>query len=75
MPPILMQHDDDPKEVIRKKIGLTKDGKIPGFSLQGNRVLLAIYERPKVTKKGIQQIDPEDHSYVDFPRPLAACRT
>jgi co-chaperonin GroES (HSP10) len=54
---MLMKHDDDPKEVISKKIGLTNDGRIPGFSLQGNRVLLAIYERPNVTKSGIHLSD------------------
>ena len=52
MPPMLMVHDEDPKEVIYKKIGMVK-GKIPGFQLMGNRVLMAIYEMPEKTKSGL----------------------
>ena len=56
MPPMLMKHSEDPKETIYSKIGMKK-GVIPGFHLQGNRVLLAIYERPKVTASGIHLAD------------------
>ncbi len=56
MPPMRMQHETDPREDILKKIGM-KNGEIPGFHLQGNRVLLAIYERPKVTASGIHLAD------------------
>lgn len=57
MPPMLMKHDRDPADVIRDKIGLMPDGKIPGFELFGNRVLVGIYERPKVTASGIHLAD------------------
>jgi co-chaperonin GroES (HSP10) len=57
MPAMFMEHAEDPREVLSKKIGLTKDGTIPGFNLQGNRVLLAIYERPAVTKSGVHLSD------------------
>jgi co-chaperonin GroES (HSP10) len=57
MPPMIMQHDEDPREKIFKKVGLTKAGTIPGFELLGNRVLLGVYERPNVTKTGIHLAD------------------
>ncbi len=50
MPPMLMSHSEDPRDEIYKKIGLTKDGVIPGFTLFGNRVLLGVYERPSRMK-------------------------
>ena len=56
MPPMRMQHLVDPKKEIYSKIGM-EGGEIPGFHLQGNRVLLAIYERPKVTASGIHLAD------------------
>jgi co-chaperonin GroES (HSP10) len=51
-----MRHPDDPKQAIFDKIGMVKK-QIPGFHLQGNRVLIAIYERPAVTKSGIHLSD------------------
>lgn len=56
LPPMLMQHDEDPREVIFKKVGLKK-GEVPGFDLFANRVLVGIYERPKQTKSGILLAD------------------
>ena len=53
MPPMLMSHSEDPRDVVFKKIGIKKDGTIPGFQLFGNRVLVGIYERPEKTKTGI----------------------
>ena len=50
MPPMLMQHDQDPRDLIYKKIGMKKDLTIPGFKLLGNRVLIGVYERPVQTK-------------------------
>lgn len=52
MPAMLMQHDADPRDEIFKKIGMKK-GKLPDFTLFGNRVLLAVYERPEKTKSGL----------------------
>lgn len=52
MPAMLMQHDEDPAEVVFKKVGM-KNGKLPGFELMANRVLLGIYERPEQTKSKI----------------------
>ena len=49
MPPMRMLHDEDPRDVIFKKIGLKKDV-VPGFTLFGNRVLVAVYERPSKMK-------------------------
>lgn len=56
MPPMMMKHAEDPKKAIYSKLGM-QNGEIPGFHLQGNRVLLAIYERPKVTASGIHLAD------------------
>ena len=53
MPPMRMAHTEDPRAAIYAKIGLKKDGTIPGFELFGNRVLLGLYERPEKTKTGI----------------------
>ena len=60
---MLMRHDEDPSQLIFDKIGM-KNGKIPGFTLFGNRVLLGVYERPAKTKSGIilaDQTRNEDH--------------
>lgn len=57
MPPMLMEHVDDPAELIKNKVGLDKKGNIPGFTIHGNRVLVGIYERPKKTKSGIHLSD------------------
>jgi co-chaperonin GroES (HSP10) len=48
-----MVHEEDPKDVIFKQVGMTKDLKIPGFTLFGNRVLCGIYEMPEKTRSGI----------------------
>lgn len=52
MPAMLMVHDTDPKDIIFKQVGV-KNGKIPGFQLFGNRVLVGVYQRPEKTKSGI----------------------
>jgi co-chaperonin GroES (HSP10) len=53
MPPMTMVHTKDPAKVLLDKIGMTKDLKIPGFELFGNRVLVALYERPEKTAGGV----------------------
>lgn len=57
MPPMLMEHVEDPANIIKNKVGMKKDGSIPGFNIHGNRVLVGIYERPKKTKSGIHLSD------------------
>jgi co-chaperonin GroES (HSP10) len=57
MPFSLMEHTEDPRQEIYKKVGITKDGKIPGFKLHGSRVLLGMYQRPEKTKSGIHLPD------------------
>lgn len=52
MPAMVMQHDEDPVEVIFKRVGM-KNGKVPGFQLFGNRVLLGLYVRPEKTKSNL----------------------
>ena len=54
---MLMKHAENPRDVIYKKIGMTKDLIIPGFTLMGNRVLVGLYERPEVTTSGIHLPD------------------
>ena len=53
MPPMRMIHPENPRDVVYKKVGMTKDLKIPGFELFGNRVLCGLYERPEKTAGGI----------------------
>ena len=53
MPFMLMEHSEDPRNTIYKQVGITKEGKIPGFRLHGNRVLIGIYKRPEKTKSNI----------------------
>ena len=64
MPYMPMAHEEDPRDVIFKQIGLKKD-KIPGVKLLKNDVLVGIYMRPKVTKSGIhlsdQTIKEDEH--------------
>lgn len=49
-----MVHDVDPRQVIADKLGIKKlDKGIPGIELYGNRVLIAVYERPEKTKSGL----------------------
>ena len=57
MPPMLMQNDRDPAELIYERVGMKKPGVLPGFELMGNRVLIGIYERPNKTKSGIHLAD------------------
>lgn len=56
MPAMLMENREDPAEVIFKKVGM-KAGKIPGFELMANRVLLGLYVRPEKTKSGLYLSD------------------
>ena len=64
MPPMLMRHDGDPKQTIIDKIGMKK-GVIPGFNLQGNRVLIAIYMREKTSKITVSGIHIPDSSLAE----------
>ena len=57
MPFMPMAHKGDPREPILEKIGMKKLGELPGFEIMGNRVLVGIYERPKITKSGIHLAD------------------
>jgi co-chaperonin GroES (HSP10) len=57
MPFMLMEHENDPRQVIYKKIGMKKLGELPGFKLLRNDVLLGVYERPEKTKSGIHLPD------------------
>lgn len=54
MPFMLMEHEDDPRQVIYDKIGMKKLGEIPGFNLLRNDVLVGVYKRPTRTKSGIE---------------------
>jgi co-chaperonin GroES (HSP10) len=56
MPAMPMLHDEDPAEVLFKKVGM-KSGKIPGFELMANRVLLGLYVRPEKTQSGLYLSD------------------
>jgi co-chaperonin GroES (HSP10) len=47
-----MVHDEDPKELINKKIG-----DISGFKVMSNQVLIGVYERPEKTKSGLYLSD------------------
>lgn len=58
MPFMLMEHTEDPRNEIYKKVGISKDGVIPGFELHGNRILVGIYKRPEKTKSGLYLSDP-----------------
>lgn len=46
-------HEIDPAEKILKQIGMTELGKLPGFQLFGNRILVGIYERPEKLESGV----------------------
>jgi hypothetical protein len=52
MPATLMQHDTDPREALLAKIGDLSD-----IEIFQNKVLVAIYQRPKVTAGGIHLTD------------------
>lgn len=48
MPPMIMQHDVDPAEQLRKELGdLSK------LEIFNNQILCAVYLRPEKTKSGI----------------------
>lgn len=48
MPSVAILHEDDPREVIWKKVG-----DLAGVEIFNNDLLVAIYERPNKTKSGI----------------------
>lgn len=48
MPPMLMQHDVDPKKDLLKQVG-----NVSGIDIFNNAVLVALYVRPQRTKSGI----------------------
>ena len=52
MPFMAMQHDVDPRDKL-----LASVGDLSQFELFGNKVLIAVYERPNVTKSGIHLAD------------------
>lgn len=52
MPYMAMQHAEDPREVLTKALG-----DISSVGVFHNKVLVAIYVRPKVTKSGIHLTD------------------
>lgn len=52
MPAMVMQHEKDPKEVILSALGSLSD-----IEVAQNQMLLAVYERPGVTKSGIYLAD------------------
>lgn len=47
-----MQHDEDPRVALMQKVS-EKIGDLSNIRVFGNRVLVAIYERPKQTSGGI----------------------
>ena len=49
MPAMLMEHDEDPGEMLARKIGRT----LKDVDVFNNGVLVAVYERPKKTKSGV----------------------
>jgi co-chaperonin GroES (HSP10) len=53
MKALRMEHTVDPRKTIYDKVGMKKLGEIPGYALHGNRVLVAIYERPEKTASGL----------------------
>jgi len=52
MPPRMMEHDEDPKVVLKEQIG-----NIDSFEIYNNQILIAIYIRPEKTKSGIYLTD------------------
>lgn len=52
MPPAIMLHTEDPKEVVLRELGDIDD-----FEIWHNQVLIAIYERPNKTAGGILLTD------------------
>ena len=58
MPPRMMEHDTDPKLVLKEQIG-----NIDSFDIYNNQILIAVYVRPEKTKSGI--FLPENHRAED----------
>lgn len=52
MPPMLMKHDADPREIIFQKVG-----DLSCIQVTHNNILLAVYERPAQTQSGIHLPD------------------
>lgn len=52
MPLMRMKHEKDPRQVILDSIG-----DLSGIEIAGNRVLMAIYQRPKQTASGLHLAD------------------
>jgi len=52
MPPRMMEHDVDPKVVLKEQIG-----NIDSFDIYNNQILIAVYVRPEKTKSGIYLTD------------------
>ena len=48
MPPMIMQHDVDPAEQLRKELG-----DLSNLEIFNNQILCAVYLRPEKTKSGI----------------------
>ncbi len=48
MPPRMMEHDTDPKLILKEQIGNTDS-----FEIYNNQILIAVYIRPQKTKTGI----------------------
>lgn len=48
MPPMIMEHDVDPKEKLLEELG-----DLSGIEIFNNQVLVAVYVRPNKTKSGI----------------------
>ena len=49
MPPMIMQHEVDPADKLKKELGdLSK------VEIFNNQILVAVYIRPQKTKSGIQ---------------------
>jgi|SRR6516164_4515830 len=57
MPYMAMEHAEDPRQDIYRKVGMKKPGEIPGFELLRNDVLVGVYLRPEKTKSGIHLPD------------------
>lgn len=56
MPAMQMLHQENPADLINKKIGTLDD-----WEIYGNHILLGVYERPKQTKSGIHLSDQTVH--------------
>ena len=53
MPPMRMEHNEDPVKEIKKKIG----NAVNEITIYGNYILLGVYERPEKTKSGLYLSD------------------